>query len=171
MSTQTTRKFSSILVALAICVALQMTGFAIVLPLFARRFESFGVGVQALGVSEIAYALTSIITAPLAGMLADRFGRRPILLLSLSGNVLAFGGYLFATSTWLLILLRGLAGIFTTGQIPTIISSVGDLAPEDRRARYIGMIMGSASAGVIVGPLLGGLMNVSKYVLKCLSIK
>jgi len=111
MSTQTTRQSPSILVALAFCMALQMTSFAMVLPLFARRFDSFGAGVQALAVSDMAYALTSTFAAPFVGMLADRFGRRPIILVSLAGYSLAFSRYLFAASTWQLILLRGLNAV------------------------------------------------------------
>lgn len=158
MSTQTTRQSPSILVALALCMALQMTGFVMILPLFARRFESFGAGVEALGVSAMAYALTSTFAAPFIGMLADRFGRRPIILLSLSAYVLAFSGYLFAASAWLLIMLRGLAGVFTAGLVPAITSSVGDLASENRRAQWIGIVNGGASAGWIIGPLFGGLL-------------
>jgi DHA1 family tetracycline resistance protein-like MFS transporter len=139
-------------------MALQMTGFVMILPLFARRFESFGSGVEALGVSAMAYALTSTVAAPFIGMLADRFGRRPIILLSLSAYVLAFSGYLFAASAWLLILFRGLAGIFTAGLIPAITSSVGDLASENRRAQWIGIVNGGASVGWIFGPLLGGML-------------
>ncbi|HEX6302834.1 MAG TPA: MFS transporter [Anaerolineales bacterium] len=158
MSAQTTRQPSSILAALASCMALQMTGFVMILPLFPRRFDSFGAGVEALGVSAVAYALTSTLAAPFLGMLADRSGRRPIILLSLMGYVLAFGGYLFATSAWLLILLRGLAGVFTAGLLPAMTSIVGDLAPQKRRGQWIGILHGGASAGWIAGPLLGGLM-------------
>ncbi len=158
MSTRTTRKSGSILVALSLCMALQMTGFVMILPLFARRFESFGAGVEALGVSAMAYALTSTVAAPFIGMLADRFGRRPIILLSLSAYVLAFSGYLFAASAWLMILLRGLAGVFTAGLIPAITSSVGDLASENQRAQWIGIVNGGASVGWIIGPLFGGLL-------------
>jgi MFS transporter, DHA1 family, multidrug resistance protein len=158
MSTQTPRQSSSILVALALCMALQMTGFVMILPLFARRFESFGAGVEALGVSAMAYALTSTFAAPFVGMLADRYGRRPIILFSLAGYILAFSGYLFATSAWLLILLRGLAGLFTAGLLPAMMSIVGDLAPENRRARWIGIVNGGAAVGWILGPILGGLL-------------
>ena len=158
MSTKISRRASSILVALASCMALQMTGFVMILPLFARRFESFGAGVEALGVSAMAYALTSTFAAPFIGMLADRFGRRPIILLSLTAYVLAFSGYLFATSAWLMILLRGLAGVFTAGLLPAMMSIVGDLAPENRRGQWIGIVNGGASAGWIAGPLLGGLL-------------
>lgn len=158
MSKQNTRQSFSILVALSLCMALQMTGFVMILPLFARRFESFGAGVEALGMSAMAYALTSTVAAPFIGMLADRFGRRPIILLSLSAYILAFSGYLFAASAWLMILLRGLAGVFTAGLIPAITSSVGDLASEDRRAQWIGIVNGGASVGWIIGPILGGLL-------------
>lgn len=158
MSAQTTRQSSNILLALALCMALQMTGFVMILPLFARRFESFGVGVAALGASAMAYALSSTIAAPFIGRLADRYGRRPIVLFSLAGYILAFCGYLFATSAWLLITLRGLAGLFTAGLLPAMMSIVGDLAPENRRGQWIGIVNGGAAGGWIVGPLLGGFL-------------
>ncbi len=158
ISTQTSRQSLRTLVALAFCMALQMTGFVMILPLFARRFESFGAGVETLGMSAMAYALTSTVAAPFIGMLADRFGRRPIILLSLAAYAVAFSGYLLATSAWLVILLRGLAGVFTAGLVPAITSSVGDLAAENRRAQWIGIVNGGASVGWIIGPLLGGLL-------------
>jgi MFS family permease len=158
MNAQPTRRSTGILVALAFCMALQMTGFVMILPLFARRFESFGAGVQALSVSALAYALASTVAAPFMGMLADRFGRRLIILLSLVAYILAFSGYLFATAAWLIILLRGLAGMFTAGLLPAIISMVGDLASENRRAQWIGIVNGGASVGWIAGPLFGGLL-------------
>ena len=84
--------------------------------------------------------------------------RSPGILLSLAAHVLAFSGYLFAASAWLLIVLRGLAGVFTAGLLPAVTSVVGDLAPENRRAQWIGIVNGGASAGWIAGPLLGGLL-------------
>jgi MFS family permease len=96
-------------------MALQMTGFAMLLPLFARRFDSLGAGVEALGASAMAYTLTSTFAAPAIGILVDRFGGRPIILFSLGVHFLAFTGYLFAVSAWQLTLLRGLAGVFTAG--------------------------------------------------------
>ena len=158
MNRQRTRQSAAILVALALCYAFQMTGFVMIAPLFARLFERFGAGVTALGTSAMAYALTGTIAAPFIGMLADRVGRRPIILLSLAAYVLAFSGYLFADSAWLLILLRGLAGLFTAGLIPAIMSSVGDLAVENRRAQWIGIVNGAAAVGWVVGPFFGGLL-------------
>ena len=158
MNTQTTRQTTRTLVVLALCYAFQMAGFVMISPLFARLFESFGSGVRALGMSAMAYALAGTVAAPFMGLLADRLGRRPIILISLAAYVVAFSGYLLATSAWLLILLRGLAGLFTAGLVPAILSSVGDLAPENGRARWIGIVNGGASAGWVVGPYIGGLL-------------
>jgi len=158
MSTGTTRRSLGILIALTFCMALQMTGFAMILPLFARRFESFGAGAQALAMSALAYAFTTTLATPFIGMLADRRGRRPILLFSLVGYVLTFGGYLLAASAWQLVWLRGLAGALTAGVLPAITAIVGDVAPENRRAQRIGIVIGGGSAGWIAGPLLGGLL-------------
>ncbi len=148
-----------ILAALAACMALQWTGFSMFLPLFALRFESFGAGVQALSASDMAYFFTFALAAPPAGWLADRIGRRPVILLSLTGGVMVYLGYLLAGSAWLLILLRGLAGVFAAGVLPGMVSVVGDLAPADRRAQWIGAVNGGAAAGYTVGPLVGGLLH------------
>jgi DHA1 family tetracycline resistance protein-like MFS transporter len=148
----------NVMIFLAICLALQMTSFVMIMPLFARRFSDFGAGVEALGLSSMAYALTSTIAAPFMGTLADRFGRRPLVLGSLAVYVFTFCGYLFAGSAGTFILLRGLAGVFTAGLIPAVTSIVADLAPEDRRAQWIGIVNGGASFGWIAGPVLGGLL-------------
>lgn len=158
MESQSTGSSPRIPVAPALCMALQMTGFVMILPLFARRFESLGAGVEALSLSALAYALASSASAPLMGMLADRVGRRPIILFSLAAYALAFSGYLVAASASLFIWLRALAGIFTSGLIPAMTSIVGDLATEHRRAQWIGILTGGASVGWIAGPVLGGLL-------------
>jgi len=142
--------------ALSVCMALQMTSFVMILPLFARRFTEFGAGVEALSFSAMAYALTSTVAAPFMGALSDRFGRRPLVLVSLAAYILAFSGYLFAPSAQSIIVLRGVAGAFTAGLVPAVIGIVADLAPTDRKAQWIGIVNGGASIGWIAGPVLGG---------------
>lgn len=146
-----------IILILSACMALQMTSFVMILPLFARRFSEFGAGVESLGISAMAYALTAMLAAPFMGALADRFGRRMLILASLTVYILAFTGYRFASSTLAFILLRGLAGAFTAGLIPAVTGSVADVAPMNRRAEWIGVVNGGASVGWIAGPILGGI--------------
>ncbi|MGE5072001.1 MAG: MFS transporter [Anaerolineae bacterium] len=147
-----------VMLCLAASMALQMTSFVMILPLFARRFAQLGAGVSELGTSEMAYALAATAAAPFMGGLADRFGRRPLLLVSLAVYILAFTGYLLAPSAFVFIVLRTLAGAFTAGMMPAATGMVADLAPADRRAQWIGVISGGASFGWIAGPVLGGLL-------------
>ena len=146
------------ILVLSICMALQITSFVIILPLFARRFSELGAGLEALGISAMAYALTSTLAAPFMGSLADRFGRRRLVLVSLIVYVVAFSGYLLARSAEAIIVIRGLAGAFTAGLIPAVIGITADLAPKEHRAQWIGIVNGGASVGWIAGPILGGVM-------------
>jgi MFS family permease len=143
---------------IAVCMALQMTSFVIIVPLFARRFSELGSGVETLGISAVAYALTSTMAAPFMGALADRFGRRRLVLLSLIVYTLAFSGYLLARSAAAIIVIRGLAGAFTAGLVPAVIGITADLTPRERRGQLIGVVNGGASVGWIVGPILGGVL-------------
>lgn len=151
------RKERNLILILSLCMALQMTGFVMILPLFARRFSEFGAGVELLGTSVMAGALAGTLAAPFMGALADRFGRRLLVLGSLAAYILAFAGYLFASSALAFVLLRALAGAFTAGLVPAVIGIVADLSPVDRRAQWIGIVSGGASVGWIAGPILGGL--------------
>lgn len=144
--------------ALSICMALQMTGFVMILPLFARRFDELGAGVEALGISAMAYALAGALAAPFMGALADRFGRKPLVLVSLAVYAAAFSGYLVASSAAAFILLRGLAGALTAGLIPAVTGLAADLAPRDRQAQWIGFMNAGSAFGWIAGPVAGGLI-------------
>jgi len=151
-------KPEKIIFVLSICMALQITSFVIILPLFARRFSEFGTGIEALGISAMAYAFTSTLAAPFMGSLVDRFGRRRLVLVSLIVYAVAFSGYLLARSAEVIIVIRGLAGAFTAGLIPAVIGITADLAPRERRAQWIGIVNGGASVGWIAGPILGGVL-------------
>lgn len=146
------------IIGLSTCMALQMTSFVILLPLFARRFSELGAGVEALGISAMAYALASTAAAPWMGALADRFGRRPVVLGSLTVNAAAACGYLFAPSAAVFIVFRGLAGALAAGLIPAVTGLAVDLAPHDRQAQWIGFLNAGASVGWIAGPIVGGML-------------
>ena len=148
----------TIIILLAMCTALQMIGFGMIFPLFARKIADFGGGMEVLAASLMAYSLAGIFAAPIMGTLADRYGRRPLLLGSLVVFMVAFSGYFLATSSWMFILIRAFAGGLTAGFWPATMGIVADIAPEKERARWIGIIDGGGSAGWIVGPLVGGLL-------------
>lgn len=148
----------TIILLLAASVALMMTGFGIIMPVFARRLGEFGDGVEALGVMTMAFALTQLIAAPIAGSWADRWGRRPFVLVALAAFMLTNIGYLLAKTTPMFILVRALGGLFTAGLFPAAMGIVADIVPEDQRARWIGIVMGGYGAGFVFGPVLGGFL-------------
>jgi multidrug resistance protein len=157
-STPDPRRTRNIILFLAACVALMMTGFGIIMPVFARRLGEFGNGVEALGIMTMSFALAQLVAAPVMGSLADRFGRRPMILLALAAFTLANIGYLLAPNATAFIIVRTLGGVFTAGLFPASMGIVADTVPEDRRARWIGLVMGGYGFGFIFGPALGGFL-------------
>lgn len=152
------RRARTIIVLLAVCTALQMTSYGMIFPLFARKIGDFGDSVEVLAISVMAYSLAGTIAAPIMGSLADRFGRRPLILGSFAVFVAAFTGYYLAASSLVFIIIRGAAGALTAGLGPATMGLVADVAPADERGRWIGVIGGGTSAGFIIGPVVGGLL-------------
>ncbi len=152
------RRTRNIILLLAGCVALMMTGYGIIMPVFARRFGELGSGVQALGMMTMSFALAQFICSPIMGTLADRFGRRPLVLLALAAFAISNLGFLLAQSTAAFILVRTVAGALSAGLFPAAMGIVADIVPPDKRARWVGIVMGSYGAGFILGPIMGGLL-------------
>ena len=148
----------NIILLLCGSVALMMTGYGIIMPVFARRLGEFGDGVEALGIMTMAFALAQLVGAPYWGGMADRRGRRPIILLALTAVTLSYTGYLLASSTLTFILIRGAAGFLTAGLFPAAMGVVSDTVPEVNRARWVGIVMGSYAVGMIFGPVIGGVL-------------
>ena len=151
-------RIRTIILLLSGSVALMMTGYGLVMPVFARRLSEFGDGVEELGLMTMSFALAQMIGAPLMGGLADSRGRRPLILLALTTVTLQYIGYILAPSTLFFILIRGAAGFLSAGLFPASMGVVADLVAEDRRARWAGIIMGSYAVGMIFGPVIGGLL-------------
>ena len=135
-----------------------MTGFGIILPVFARRLAELGSGVEALGWMTMAFALAQFIASPWMGGWADRYGRKPLILIALGGFVTVNVGYLLAPSVPIFIGIRGVAGAITAGLFPAAMGVVADIIPQRDRARWIGIIMGGYGAGIVFGPVLGGVL-------------
>jgi DHA1 family tetracycline resistance protein-like MFS transporter len=104
------------------------------------------------------YALMQFVFSPILGMLSDRFGRRPILLLSLAGSVVDYVFMAIAPSLTLLFLGRAIAGI--TGASMAVTSAyIADVTPEDQRSRRYGQLGACFGIGFIIGPVIGGVLG------------
>lgn len=147
-----------IILLLTASVGLMMTGYGVIMPVFARRLGELGSGVEALGWMTVAFALSQFILAPFMGAMADRFGRRLLILIALGGFTVANIAFLLAQSTGTFIGIRLFEGAITAGLLPASMAVVGDLVSEKERAKWVGILMGSYSAGFIFGPTAGGFL-------------
>ena len=112
------RRARNITLLLAVSVWIVATGFGIIMPIFARRLGEFGSGVEALALLTMSFALAAFIAAPLMGSLADRIGRRPLILVALASYIAVNIGFLFARSTEVFIAVRVVEGALTAGFMP-----------------------------------------------------
>jgi MFS family permease len=104
------------------------------------------------------FAFAQFLLSPFMGSLADRFGRRPLILIALFGEVVANSAYLLAQSVPMYIAVRFFQGAITAGLLPAVLAIVADRVPEEQRAQWTGIVMGSYGAGFIFGPALGGFL-------------
>lgn len=146
-----------------ITLLIDFTGFGIILPVMPRLIEQLtGEGIsrasQYGGWLAFAYAVMQFVFAPVLGGLSDRYGRRPVLLLSLFGLGLDYLFLAFAPSIfWLFIgrLISGITGAsFTTGA-----AYIADVSPPEKRAQSFGITGAAFGLGFIIGPVIGGLSS------------
>ncbi|MDE0864982.1 MAG: TCR/Tet family MFS transporter [Rubripirellula sp.] len=120
--------------------------------------ENFARAGRYVGVIAATYALMQFLFAPILGALSDRFGRRPVILVSLFGLGIDFLIQGFATSIWWLFVGRLLAGImganFTTAN-----AYIADVSTDETRARNFGFVGMMFGLGFTIGPALGGFLG------------
>jgi len=104
------------------------------------------------------YAITQFISAPIIGNLSDKYGRRPILLMSLFGFSLDYLLLAFSPTIIWLFVGRILAGI-TGASITTASAYIADISTSENRAKNFGMIGAAFGLGFIIGPVIGGLLG------------
>jgi multidrug resistance protein len=150
------RRTRTIILLLAFSVGLMMTGFGIIMPVFARRLGELGSGVEGLGLMTMSFALAQFLAAPVMGSLADRYGRRPFILLGLAAFALSNVGFLLAQTTAQFIAVRAIEGALAAGLFPAAMGVVADIVPSNQRARWVGFVMGAYGVGFIFGPVIGG---------------
>lgn len=147
------------LITLFLIVFIDLLGFSIILPLLPFYAETFGASPAQIGFLVASYAAAQLVGAPLLGRLSDRFGRKPVLLISLGGTFIGFLILGFANSLWMLFVSRVIDG-FTGGNISVAQAYITDVTNENNRAKGLGLLGAAFGLGFIIGPAVGGILSV-----------
>ncbi|MFB6133092.1 MAG: MFS transporter [Halanaeroarchaeum sp.] len=139
-------------------VFVDLVGFGILIPIIPLYAEQFGATEFVVGLLIAAYSMTQFLAAPVLGRLSDERGRRPILLLSLVGSVVAWTLFGLAQGLAVLFLARLLAGAMG-GNIATAQAYIADVMPPEDRAKGLGLIGAAFGLGFVFGPALGGVFS------------
>lgn len=143
---------------LLLIILLSGLGFGLVLPGFLFVAENIGAS-PAWAMTIIAtYALGQFIATPVCGRLSDRYGRKPVLVITTAGAVLAYTLLAFAENLWLLAFARLMTGLMA-GNLSVAMAYVTDVSTPEKRAASMGYIGAAISLGFIVGPALGGILG------------
>jgi DHA1 family tetracycline resistance protein-like MFS transporter len=146
-----------------ITLLLDVIGLSIVGPVFPRLIEQLIGGnisqaSQWSGLLLFSYAFMQFICAPIVGNLSDKYGRRPVLLLSLFGFGIDYIFLWLAPTIWWLFLGRIIAGMFGAS-FTTATAYIADISTNENRAKNFGLIGAAFGLGYIIGPVLGGLLS------------
>ena len=137
MSVQIRRPLA-VIALLSVCIMLTFIGHTMPYPVLAPWLMERNIGLGALGWLSFAFSLGNLIGAPFAGNLVDRWGRRPMLMIGLMAIVVVNVITPFSTDMNQFIILRFIMGLFNSGIMPAALAAAADIAPEERRAAWIG---------------------------------
>ncbi|MGU8049745.1 multidrug efflux MFS transporter [Streptococcus suis] len=137
------------------------TSFTLVMPFISVFVEELGVGPGQVeyyaGLAVSANAFAAAVMAPIWGSLADRYGRKPMMVRAAFAMVFTMGGMAFVPNVFWLLALRVLNGVFT-GYIPNATALIASQVPKEKTGYALGTLSTGAVAGNLIGPTLGGIL-------------
>lgn len=148
---------------LMVTAAIDMIGFALIVPILPFYAKEFGADAFTVGLLMASFAFGTMVTAPLWGRVSDRYGRKPVLMAAQLMSALAFLVFAFAGNVWLLFVCRFLQGV-GGGSIGAVSAWVSDSVRPAERAQALGWITAATSAGVMLGPAIASLtVGISRH--------
>ena len=150
------------LTVMAIAQFLSGVGFSFVLPFFQFYFQKLGVVDDAdaliwYGWASFVFGVTMAVTAPIWGIVADRYGRKLMVLRSMFAGAVILGSMGLATQPWHLVMLRFFQGM-TTGTVSASVTLVSSITPSASLGFSLGIMQTAVLIGSSAGPLIGGFL-------------
>jgi DHA1 family tetracycline resistance protein-like MFS transporter len=149
------------LIVILATVAIDAIGAGLIFPILPELLTQLTKGGDIgflYGAMLAVYAVMQFVFSPILGALSDRFGRRPVLLLSLAGTLVDYLVMALTPLGWVLVVGRAMAGI-TSANMAVASAYITDITPPEQRAQRFGLVGAVMSMGFIVGPVIGGVMG------------
>jgi DHA1 family tetracycline resistance protein-like MFS transporter len=148
------------LLVIFITIFIDLVGFGIVIPVLPFYVEGtrFNATPRAVGLLFASYSIMQLLFTPVLGRLSDRYGRRPVLLISIIGTGIGFLILGLAKTLTMLFVGRILDGI-TGGNISTAQAYIADITTKENRAKGMGMVGAAFGLGFVFGPAIGGILS------------
>lgn len=145
-----------------VTAALDVMAMGLVIPVLPILIEEFAGSIASAGwwngVMVALWALMQFVFSPIIGSLSDRFGRRPVILISIFGLAVDWVLMALAPNLWWLAVGRIIGGI-TSSSFTAVYAYLADIIPPEGRAKAYGLVGAAFSAGFIAGPALGGVLG------------
>ena len=150
-------------------IVVDLIGFGIVIPILPFLSPQLGGTTDDIAFILATYSVAAAIVAPIWGRLSDRFGRRSILGLCLFGGAISHFVLAIADELWLVYVSRAVAGMMAGG-VPVATALIADASTPDQRSRAMGLIGRAFGIGLILGPVIGGVLAGSEtdFAVPCL---
>jgi len=146
------------IVVIFITILIDMLGFGVIIPILPIFSKELGAANYQVGLIAMSFPVMNFIFAPFWGSLSDRYGRRPIILVSVLLTGLAYLLFSQTINLWLLILSRILSGI-GSANLSVAQAYIADITKPEERAKSMGFIGAAFGLGFIVGPTVGGYLK------------
>jgi MFS family permease len=137
-----------------VCV-INSLGFGIIVPVLYTYGKTFGLTGTTLGILTASFSIAQFFATPVLGSLSDKWGRKPLLVISLAGTCISFLMFAEARSLFILFAARILDGL-TGGNVSVAQAMVADTATPQNRAKRFGILGSSFAFGFVIGPVVGG---------------
>lgn len=139
-------------------ILLDLIGFGIVIPILPFLSPTLGADKMDIALIIVTYAIGAGLCGPLWGRLSDRIGRKPVIMLCLAGAACSYLMLGLASELWMVFAARGFAGLMA-GNFGVASAMIADITTPQNRARGMGLIGAAFGLGIVLGPMLGGLLS------------
>jgi len=139
-------------------VFLDLLGIGLIFPIGPFYASMFGANAFEVGLLFTLFSVAQFLTIPILGTLSDRYGRRPVLLIGVAGEVVGYILFGTATSLFMLYVSRLVAGA-SSGNIGAAQAYIADISTPRERTRSFGLLGAAVSVGFLFGPAMGGFLG------------